>query len=167
MGLMLFALLLLLHTKENVRWIISKSDKPFQKKEKNLNTVTVISLKLLKPGSRKWDKHKHKHKRQAYARAEMVWFVDDWFCACVCLAIVLVLVLTVQNKLEPRGVLGQEKTSVVVRVFFWHLSLFVGWIKEKIVLGWQKRKNNHRKKCGLSWFWSHCTRRLAAIGLEN
>ena len=31
--------------------------------------------------------------RQAYARTQMSWFVDDWFCACVCLAFVLVLML--------------------------------------------------------------------------
>ena len=48
MGLMLYALLFFLHThKKNVRWINFKSDKPLQKKEKFLDTVTVISLKLL------------------------------------------------------------------------------------------------------------------------
>ena len=31
-----------LHTQKNVKWIIFKSDKPLQKKDKILNTVTVI-----------------------------------------------------------------------------------------------------------------------------
>ena len=31
--------------------------------------------------------------RHTHAPAEMVWFVDDSFCACVCLAFVLVLAL--------------------------------------------------------------------------
>ena len=40
--------------------------------------------------------------REAYARTQMSWFVDDWFCACVCLAFVLVLVLVLISPVWTR-----------------------------------------------------------------
>ena len=78
-----------------------------------------------------------------------------------------------QSKLVPRGFLGQEKISVLVRVFIctWeYLTLFknwiVRWIKKKYFYS-DKKGKRIAEKSGLNWVRSHRARRLTAIGLDS